>query len=916
MIDDDWFKPGNWQQGQVPTSADATTINGADDAVIDTSIATASSVSLGTSATGGKLLIRNGGTLSNGTVYMGYASSTAVATVIGTGSQWSSSANFSIGYSGLGALTISDYAATNVASIVFVGNQAGSDGALRIDSGGSLANIGAARIGSESGSTGAAIVTGAGSQWSSNGILSIGYSGLGALTISEQGVVNASNTFFVGKQAGSDGTLRIDSGGTLANFGVARIGSSSGSTGAATVTGAGSQWSSSGILTVGYGGFGVLLIDSGGRLSVNDSARIAYSAGSAGAATVTGTGSQWSVSGTLALGHAGAGVLTISDHGAVSSVSTAYIGSLAGSSGTLLIDGGGTLSNGTAYIANSAGSIGAVTVSGSGSTWSNSGLLYVGASGDGALTVADGASLANTTGSVARYAGATGAIAVTGRGSVWASSAALIVGQEGAGTLSVTDGGLVSNTGGGYLGHTTGAVGEATVTGAGSAWNTGGNLYVGHYGSGRLTISDRGTANSSNAVYVGNQEGSSGTLRIDSGGKLHGSGSAYVGSVLGSTGTATVTGSGSQWSIGADLHVGRAGIGTLTISDDGEASSAAVLIGTETGSRGTLNIGAAAGDAATAAGTLDSASLEFGEGTGTLVFNHAGATTFAAALSSSSSDSHAHDHHALGHHVGITTLTGDSSGFKGRTNVAGGQLVVGNALGGSITVGAGALLSGTGSLGSAGSTVIIAPGGVHALGSSIGTQNILGDYINHGTLRIGVTPTAADRIVAVGAVDLTDATLDLVLSSGNAESWGILNGPYTLIDKQSAGAVAGTFGQVTDNLLFLDARVAYDGGDGNDVTLEMVRNDVTFGQIGRTRNQIAAADAMDRLDDTHVLWRAVALSSDQDVARAGFDALSGEIHASTRTVLIEDSRFLRDAATDRMRSAFGNAGGSLTPVLA
>src|SRR5690606_23751443 len=46
------------------------------------------------------------------------------------------------------------------------------------------------------------------------------------------------------------------------------------------------------------------------------------------------------------------------------------------------------------------------------------------------------------------------------------------------------------------------------------------------------------------------------------------------------------------------------------------------------------------------------------------------------------------------------------------------------------------------------------------------------------------------------------------------------------------------------------------------------------------------------------------------------DQLSGEIHASAQTALIEDSRFIRNAANDRTRAAFGDAGASVAPVLA
>ncbi len=292
-----------------------------------------------------------------------------------------------------------------------------------------------------------------------------------------------------------------------------------------------------------------------------------------------------------------------------------------------------------------------------------------------------------------------------------------------------------------------------------------------------------------------------------------------------------------------------------------------------------------------------------------------GATSFASALISRGTGIHALDHHA-----GTTTLTGDSSGFSGTTTVFGGELIVGRdgsgALGGALTVASGGLLGGTGNVGSDGSSVTIEAGAVHAPGNSIGVQHVLGDYANHGTLRIEASPSEADRIVVAGAVDITGATLDLVLSPATAASWDVFNGPLTILEKQSDGAVVGTFGPVTRNLLFLDAVLDYEGGDGNDVTLELWRNDLGFAELGQTRNQTAAATAIGTLDTSHAVWRAIALAVDPDIVRQAFDALSGEIHASAKSVLIEDSGFVRNAIDGRLRAAFAAPGAALAPVLA
>ncbi len=267
---------------------------------------------------------------------------------------------------------------------------------------------------------------------------------------------------------------------------------------------------------------------------------------------------------------------------------------------------------------------------------------------------------------------------------------------------------------------------------------------------------------------------------------------------------------------------------------------------------------------------------------------------------------------------GAALLTGNSSGFSGTTNVSNGSLLVGDAggngkLGGIVNLGAGATLGGTGDLGSVGSTVTIDAGGIHAPGNS---QSVLGDYVNHGTLQIAAGPAAANKVVVAGAVDITGATLNLVLSPANAAGWNAFNGPFTIIDKRSVGVVTGTFNPVTKNLLFLDTQLDYAGGDGNDVTLQLIRNNLSFGSVGKTRNQRATGDAIATLGSSNILWRTIALNGNPDSVRASFDALSGEIHASAKSALIEDSRFVRNAINDRIRAAFVAPGASHAPALA
>ncbi|WP_280821347.1 autotransporter domain-containing protein [Pseudaminobacter soli (ex Li et al. 2025)] len=811
--------------------------------------------------------------------------------------------------------------------------------------------------------------------WNAGALLYVGEFGAGTLTIADggkvtnaygkigvnarsTGTVTVSSTDAIGNAstwANSDslsvgefgtGTLTIEGGGKVTNT-TGYIGAYGSSTGTVTVSGAdsagnASTWTNSGLLSVGNSGTGTLAIADGGKVT-NTIGYIGNGSRSTGTVTVSGTdaggnASTWTNLDNLLVGGTGTGTLTVAGGGRVTNA-YGYIGAFSGSTGTVTVSGadsggnastwtnsgllsvgnsgtgtlaieaGGRVTNTIGYIGNGSNSTGTVTVSGTdasgnASSWANSGELFVGVFGIGTLTVADGGKVSNSTGNIGYERGSTGTVTVSGtdasgNASTWVNSDYLSVGSAGTGTLTIVDGGKVSNTNG-YIGDASGSTGTVTVSGAdasgnGSTWTNSGILAVGASGTGTLTIADGGRVTNT---------------------------SGYIGFGSNSTNTVTVTGTdasgnASTWANSANLYVGFVGTGTLTIADGGIVSADFVgaRLGWKAAANGTINIGAAAGDAAVAAGTLEATMVQFGDGAGTIVFNHSGATTFAAPLLSNGTGTHAVEHYA-----GTTTLTGLSSFFSGTTTVSGGSLIVGlngmGALGGSLTVGAGGLLGGTGNLGSTGSIVTIAAGAVHAPGNSIGVQHVLGDYVNHGTLRIEATPSEADRIVVAGSVDITGATLDLVLSPTAAASLNVFNGPFTILEKQSAGVIVGTFGPVTQNLLFLDALLDYAGGDGNDVTLELRRNDLAFASVGRTRNQSATGGAIGTLDNSHAVWRSIALTAFPDTVRRSFDALSGEIHASAKSALIEDSRFVRNAIDERLRAAFAAPGTSHAPVLA
>ena len=164
-------------------------------------------------------------------------------------------------------------------------------------------------------------------------------------------------------------------------------------------------------------------------------------------------------------------------------------------------------------------------------------------------------------------------------------------------------------------------------------------------------------------------------------------------------------------------------------------------------------------------------------------------------------------------------------------------------------------------------------------------------------------------------VDRLETSATLTLDAGAmlnvASVTGVMPGRYTVMT--SAGGRLGTFGGVTglSSTAFLSITDAY---DLNNVYLDVTQVR-SFVSAGATPNQLAVGRALDGLPVTGPLFGPVASLPTVAAARAAFDALSGEVHASARTILIEDSRFVRDAAIDRLRGAFDGVAASRAPVV-
>lgn len=216
---------------------------------------------------------------------------------------------------------------------------------------------------------------------------------------------------------------------------------------------------------------------------------------------------------------------------------TSFGGMISGSGG-LVKRGIGTftVSNNNTYSGRTLVEGGTLQVSGASGQISNSSAFVVGdANGNGNLTIQGGGRVnvvgtgsfipGSTIGGVDLHSGrsylglnpgSVGTATVTGAGSQWESQNALIVGYQGTGSLIIQSGGVVKNTAG-FLGHDDGGFGSVTVTGAGSKWENSGNVYVGLDGIGNLIVNNSGLV-SANELHVGfgsTLSGSGGIVQAD-----------------------------------------------------------------------------------------------------------------------------------------------------------------------------------------------------------------------------------------------------------------------------------------------------------------------------------------------------------------------------------------------------------------
>lgn len=377
-------------------------------------------------------------------------------------------------------------------------------------------------------------------------------------------------------------------------------------------------------------------------------------AGQNGSSDVVISGGRMTTSGQAYFGYldGAQGSLSITSGSFVPSttVSIGYFGT-----GSLSVAGGRLLAAGDLYV----GYAGTGTASLTSGTISTGGMLTVGKNSVGAMTV-DGGSLTTASAVIGQSASGTGTVTINS--SLWQVTNALEVGSTtgGVGNLVINGGGVTSNVG--LVGNLAGSTGNVSIT-SGSWSLTGfnppnGNLQVGNYGTGTMTVSggsvtanggsigtdnagngtmivNGGALSIANLLYVGNF--ARGNLQVSSGTLTTGQVIVGASSQLGFTGTGTVLVSGGVWNSSLSLTVGQFGNGTYT-QTGGSVSAAAGYIGSANGlaTGGTGSVTVTGGTLAYAGNVNVGNTLAGSTGTGTMTVGGGGFISVANTLSRAS----------------------------------------------------------------------------------------------------------------------------------------------------------------------------------------------------------------------------------------------------------------------------------------
>ncbi|MCX8282273.1 autotransporter domain-containing protein [Phyllobacterium sp. 0TCS1.6C] len=252
-------------------------------------------------------------------------------------------------------------------------------------------------------------------------------------------------------------------------------------------------------------------------------------------------------------------------------------------------------------------------------------------------------------------------------------------------------------------------------------------------------------------------------------------------------------------------------------------------------------------------------------------------------------------------------------GTIGDASIDGGWAAINGSSGSTIVSEAG-VVSGTGIVGS----LLAKSGSKVSPGNSVGTLNVGKDAtFEKGSVldvEIAADHGAADSLSVGGKASLLGGVVDVRLEGkaallNNAEIEQLFDRHYDIL---TASKVEGRFDAVNGAGSFNYIATQLDYSDTSKVMLGFDRKDVPWTVGVDTDNQRAASGAVQGLKQGNALYNTVLFSTIGNLL--DFDALSGEVHATVFGVLADDSHFISDAATARLRNAFDGVAGKAQAV--
>ncbi|KKB10968.1 hypothetical protein VE25_15155 [Devosia geojensis] len=464
------------------------------------------------------------------------------------------------------------------------------------------------------------------------------------------------------------GTLIVENGGIVIPA-VVQVGRLAGSNGTVTVTGAGSNLTSTGsIMQIGLEGTGVVTVSGGASLDTAAGLVIGHFAGGEGTLNVSGPGTTWTTANQVTVGSQGTGTVNLTDGASVIHGGPLTLGLGAHRSGYVVVSGAGTnweatqnavvgdagngdlrVEDGATFdvtqdlvIGDDLTGLGYLTVNDAQLTF---GTLSAGVDGYAYVWIEDGGTLGSAGHDAVFGVNADGeaGMQITGAGSTFTGNLTTIA-EAGKATISVSDGARLE-TGITTLGNQAGSLGEVHLSGPGTVWaNTVDDIYVGRLGEGIVTAAGGARIDAISYVRLGTDVDGRGTVALTGAGtaleagvaieiaksglgefivadgaSVKHDGDLLIGQSNGSMGIAEVSGAGSSWQGLGDATIGEAGVGAFAVTDGASANFA-----------GSTVVGALAGGGALWAdgGTISTGTLTLGDAAnGTLVVENGGSVT-------------------------------------------------------------------------------------------------------------------------------------------------------------------------------------------------------------------------------------------------------------------------------------------------